>query len=836
MEVMGHIESNRAKAFDNIIMTLLVSLLAFMPIALGASRPWSEQVVIFLSGAIVTCFCLKTTICPEQRIIWSWTYIPIALFIFIAAFGLIDLPRRLVEIISPNTVILKDKLLSDISNSGNTEFMSISFYRAAGIHDLRFVLAAAGIFFVVINTFRKPEQIKKLLTVIVIIGSTIAFITIGQNLAGNGKIYWLISTPNSQGYSGPFVNHSHYGQFMNLVIGASLALLLIKLHERFTGEGVTTSAVFDFLGSHSSRKIWALIGLIAICITTVFISLTRGGIISMLLAGAFSALILAKSKAIKGHGWLFTVITLFAFCCILYVGFDAVCNRLATLRNLQQENSSRIQILKDIAVAWKQFPLLGTGLGTHKYVYPMFDRSHIVALATHAENEYAQVLEETGSLGLIALVTLGVMVWRSYFKAIKTQKHPLNVGVFGLGFGLLAILIHSMTDFGQHIPANGLLTTIFCGLIIVLANYSKEALRTRKPEHYRGRMILRLVVFVIISVIWVQAVRDFNNDRIAQQSWSKAVDVEKRLEAKNWDATEQEYTELIRHSQEAVKKSPDNIHYQYWANIYRWYSLGGNMDPYTGEIAVNDKNIPAVKDIISNLEEICKICPSYGPAYGSAGQIKLFCLEDDSGIELIRKSYFLYPNNPSICLLAGYLDAWEGKIYPAKEKFARAIKLDPRLFANVSKIYIDYLSRPELCIEAAGESSWDLYYVLKALRDSQYPDYSSHAQDKLIKVIENKCDKNMASAWERRILGICYKNKNQTEAAIECYREALRLKYEQVDWRYELAVLLVENNLFKEAMRETRICLQLRPEFMEAKNLLAHCSVQKSVLIEAIEQ
>jgi hypothetical protein len=42
---------------------------------------------------------------------------------------------------------------------------------------------------------------------------------------------------------------------------------------------------------------------------------------------------------------------LIAFTCILYTGFDAVHDRLATLWNLH-EAQGRLQILKDIVAAW----------------------------------------------------------------------------------------------------------------------------------------------------------------------------------------------------------------------------------------------------------------------------------------------------------------------------------------------------------------------------------------------------------------------------------------------------------------------------------------------------
>jgi hypothetical protein len=61
------------------------------------------------------------------------------------------------------------------------------------------------------------------------------------------------------------------------------------------------------------------------------------------------------------------------------------------------------------------------------------------------------------------------------------------------------------------------------------------------------------------------------------------------------------------------------------------------------------------------------------------------------------------------------------------------------------------------------------------------------------------------------------------------------MAYSNITWRFELADLLAKCNRTKQAMDEAKICLQLKPNFGAAKNLLANCSVQPSFLNEAIK-
>jgi O-antigen ligase len=402
--------------------------------------------------------------------------------------------------------------------------MTLSFYPNATKQNLRLVLCVAAVFFVVLSVYRRPDQIKRLLAGIAIIGGSIAVLALAQDLLGNGKIYWFVSPGAGQAYSGTFVNHSHYGQFMNLSIGAALGLIMVKLHEAFTGTKVTPASVLEYLSSPSAKAIWFLVALIILGAASVFVSLTRGGMISMLVAAGFTTLALSSRRSLRGRGWIMVLMALGAFICVLYIGFDAVYDRLATLRALHQY-TGRWQIVKDLSVSFRRFPLLGTGLGTHEVVYPMFDRSTIPSLAVHAENEYAQAAEETGLIGLAALVTFGIMVWVSYGRNVTSGSIPIRSAAYGLGLGLLAIMLHSLSDFGQHLPANAVLSGVCCALLIGLAKTGrKDKSAAKVAEASGGSRGLRIAILVCVCSAWAWAVLGANSARLAESSWKKALD------------------------------------------------------------------------------------------------------------------------------------------------------------------------------------------------------------------------------------------------------------------------------------------------------------------------
>ena len=536
-------------------------------------------------------------------------------------------------------------------------------------------------------------------------------------------------------------------------------------------------------------------------------------------------------ESLSGRGWVVVLMIFASFILILYISFDAVYNRLASLQNFHEAQGSRFQILSDILVAFRKFPILGTGLGTHLVVYPMFDRSTIVPLAAYAENEYAQALEETGLLGLITLIIFGIIVWSSYGRITRITEQPIFSASFGLGFGILAILIHSLSDFGQHLPANAILTVIFCALFLGLAQQCRERRTVDRGRKINFCLPSSVICLLIVAVcgICVWAFIEANRARIAEAYWKKAQAAAQILKEKNWQGTEEEYVKLITHASLASDYQPDNVRYQHWLNIYRWHSISRIPELSGVDLTIPENLILPVHNIVDELDKARLICPTYGLTYGFAGWLEKFILNNDKGAESIRKGFRLAPCNPRICLLAGYVDILEGKYEDSVEKFNKAVQLDGGLFATVINIYINYLSQPQLAMSVAGDDIGRLQHVANLFDDMEYADLAEQARGRIEDLLETRCSKPGAPASAFASLASIYKDRQENDAAIEYYRRALALDYNQVGWRLELAGLLMETGKIPEAMREAKICMQLRPESKVVERLVADLSVHPAV-------
>jgi tetratricopeptide (TPR) repeat protein len=811
---------------DMVIEWLLISLLAFMPLAFGVVHAWSQQVVVVVSGIIVMCFMLKLILSKQPHFIWTWAYIPLSAFLILVVFQLVPLPGRLAEIVSPGTVAFRKELLGDLQNAdGILKFTTVSLYPYATKSDLRIILALAGVFVVVLNMYNRPRMIKRLLAVLTVIGGIIAVITLAQNLFGNGKIYWFISSRNTEGNSGPFVNHCNYGQYMNLSIGAAIGLFMVKIHDIFGGGKITLPVVLDYLLCRRAIKLWLIIGVIIIGMTTIFTSLTRGGVISMLIAMGMVTMLLSSKHHLRSHGWTMVVASLLAFICILYTGFDAVFDRMASLRDLHQAGSYRMQVLKDITATWYRFPLLGTGLGTHSVVYPMSDRTNTSALAAYAENEYAQTLEETGLAGLSLLAVFGIIICSSCVKAIRSNKPPVSSAVYGLSFGILAILIQSISDFGQHLPANAFLSVIFCALIIAVQKQEVLNIKYSVSPFRREQKALCISGFCFVGTLLIWVYIGANNSRLAEQDWNNVRTIEKNLALTDWQGTETVYSDLLLFARAAMEREPENVKYRYWLNVYRWRFINHSSNPGVTDVPACNDSIPEIRDIVEQLHRACIYCPAYGPAYTLAGQLEKFILNDSLGTDRIKKGYLLAPGDPVVCYISGYLDLVEGRYEDCRIKFDKAVRLDERFYRDVAAIYIDNLSRPDLAVTLAGDNVSRLNYLVDTFSESQYEDLVLQCRIRIQNILEQQCSKPDASDQALVSLAEIYMRQQKPGKAIDCYQRALALNYSQVRWRIELAKALAAANSLPQALHEAKICLRINPNSVEAQKLVADLSM-----------
>jgi tetratricopeptide (TPR) repeat protein len=748
---------------DLLIEILIYGLLAFLPAAYGTVDAWSERIALWIGAAIAIALAIRSFLVPARPDRPAVALVVI--YLAIASFALIPLPRRMMEAISPATAQTRADLLGDLPDAGDAlARMPVSVYSDATRHDLRVVVLAVVVLFAVMVVFSDPARMRRLLTVIALIGLAGAALAIAQDVTGTHRIYWRASLKNVPALGGPFVNHSHFSQFMNLSIGASLGLVLMLI--------ATPTAL------HRRRDLPWLAATIVLGLVAIPLSLSRGGVFAMLAAGTVTLLITLARRTMRTLAAVIIAMVLIALLTLLWFGFDRVAERMAHL------DYGRAQMVRDTGVIIRKFPVTGIGLGAFEWVYPAYNRTNVPSTASHLENEYVQSAAEVGIAGSLVVLAFAALVWWRSIVALRAGK----IVAVGLGYGLLAVMIHSLSDYGQHLPSIACLSAAVSALTLNLGR--------RVESTAPGRRAPANLTMVILAALAVWAVRDGDRAAQAESLWKQA-------NALNDDSSP-EYGPLL---DAAVAAAPDDVHLRYWSAVFHWRTSQRTPDEAAG--------------VIASLNAARKLCPTYAPLYSVLGQIEYGTLKQPIGVTHLHTAARLDPCDPTTLFLAGRVDARRGDWDTAVPLLRRAVDLDYAVMADINDLALKELHKPELAIRVAGNSYYRMLQLANAMLPlDEYREAGEAVVGRAVDLMEQACQQPGAppALWAQ--LGGFRADQKRYADSEAAYARALQSDPLNLSWRIGRANALAGMGRFNEAIEEARSIARMYPNDPAARELV----------------
>ena len=145
----------------------------------------------------------------------------------------------------------------------------------------------------------------------------------------------------------------------------------------------------------------------------------------------------------------------------LHVGIEPTLKKFERTEGLY----SRLHVTRTIIPMVEDYPGIGVGFGSFRYVYPRYiDDYDRVAASGYAHNDWVETGTETGFPGLF-LIFFGFGIYMVRMLRIwysRRDFYALGIGA-GVMAGCLSLGIHSYFDFNMHIPANPLTLGCFVG-------------------------------------------------------------------------------------------------------------------------------------------------------------------------------------------------------------------------------------------------------------------------------------------------------------------------------------------------------------------------------------
>ena len=462
-------------------------------------------------------------------------------------------------------------------------------------------------------------------------------------------------------------------------------------------------------------------------------------------------------------------------------------------------------------------------------VFGAFDSSTVGSLAGFVENEYVQMLEETGIVGFALATCLVMCIMRSVRRSLTSPHATHCCCGIGIAFGLTAVAVHSMTDFGLRIPAVGLPAAVLAGLAAAMGSPRKASCKQRslRPVTHRNwmhRQFVRAALATVLTGMWVWILCGADAARCAEEHWHRARQIERKLAGRNRQGSDSEYTELIRTAAAAVDSEPGNVEYRYALSAARWRAMRrDNSNRIAAELSDTERKL--VERIVGELHKCRRLAPTFAPPLSLAGQLERFVLGRVMGAKHIRRACKLAPCNAEVVFAVGLLAAEEGRTADAERRFARALRLNADLLADAAQVCITRLNRTDLAIDLAAGDIERLELLLEYIETTEQQDTARLVQDRLFDALQAACARDDCPGRMHAQLGQMHLDRAQFARAIACLRRALAQEPACASWRFALAWALAGTGKRDAAIEQARVALRLDPERADIRAFIAQQAV-----------
>ena len=352
---------------------------------------------------------------------------------------------------------------------------TLSIYPHATRTELLKIISYLGIFLLIINYVDSKRKLMRISTIIVFSGIIVALLGIAQKLGEAPKIYWFWEAlfKKDASFFGPFVNPNHFAGYIEMVIPLSIGLFIVKWRHMAREPLRNMREFLIKIGEEEGCKLILFSFLIVLMVGALFLSSSRGGVISFL--GSMIYLLLMVTQREKGRRNVFIVVGLLicVFSFLIWMGIRPLVEEFSSIQDLSRDYDIqyRFQNWKDSTKLFQHFLIFGVGLETFSTIFPQYKTIDLQYYYLYLENDYLQLLCEMGIVGF------GIFLWfiLSFFRQMglwysKSEANRISsaqyISLYGCLAGVVAIMIHSFWDFNMHIPSNALLLSMIMGLAL----------------------------------------------------------------------------------------------------------------------------------------------------------------------------------------------------------------------------------------------------------------------------------------------------------------------------------------------------------------------------------
>src|SRR5882724_10928019 len=520
------------------ILGLVLVILVFGPLAIGGVRPGQFLVIEALTLGVMALWGVRWWVGPRPQLLWPPVCWAVLAFVAYAVVRYLQ---------------------ADIEYVARWELIRILVY--------------AFLFFAILNNLHGQESTQIIALTMVFLGMAISFYAVFQFMSKSPRV-WTMPSEYPGRASGTYICPNNLAGFLEMLVplGLGYALMGRLPHVMKIILGYASVVMLAGIGTTLSRGGWlaTTLSLAVLCGVLLFQRHYR-----------IKALVLAVAL-VAGGFWLVPKVPLLQ-------------ERVQNVSTGHIPDDMRFSIWAPAIQMWRDHFWWGTGPAHFDYRFREYRPPLVQSRPDFAHNDYLNTLADWGVAGTALVASAWVLVYWGVFGAWKSVRGPLddfarkksNKQAFATGaaVGLLAMLLHSATDFNMHIPANAILA------VALMALLSSQQRCASERYWFNLRLVSKcaatLVLLAGLAYLGYEGWRGAREDlwlhramRTPAFSYMRIAALEKAVEAEPMNfATTYAIGECYRtKSFNSESEEPGALA----GKAMEWYQRGMKLDPYDG--------------------------------------------------------------------------------------------------------------------------------------------------------------------------------------------------------------------------------------------------------------
>jgi len=500
---------------------LLVLTLYFTPLAFGTTETWSMAVAELVVGIAFFLFFSQSNL----EVYKPPGIVPLVALLIFAGLQCIPLPPQLVRLVSPH---IYASFQPFFIVQGNSTWIPLTLHLRATIFEWLRLSCSVLLYILAVQLLSRKSRLKITVDAVCILAVFLAYLAVLQKLISPDKIYGFRDVPASawQGALGPWVNPNQYAGFMVMVFPLVLARFFALAPEQCKRSSFKERCMYYFSDPTGNLKLF-LAFCLALFPASIFLSHSRGGILSVCLELVFFLFCLSRKKIVQHRVSTILFIAALLLTAIVFNYHPVIEKFLSTMPSWQEGlQDGRIAVWHDILQIIRDYPITGTGFGSFADVFPLYKSFTDIYVYDHAHNDYLELLSDGGIIACLLFGWFMLHIIKTGWQQLHKRHSPYAVLLTTAALsGIIGMLLYSLTDFNLHNGANGIYFFFLCALV-VSAGHTRvhgqrcPALPRVNPSLIKQTGILCFSVFFIVLTVLIMG-----GAFLGEKSYVKAVQI-----------------------------------------------------------------------------------------------------------------------------------------------------------------------------------------------------------------------------------------------------------------------------------------------------------------------